>query len=239
MLIKRLELEQKLRTIKNRAHNDEQLLSNVRNWLEEDLRQDNRIDSTLTQSNTTDRNSFVFDLLDSDKIYHLDHIKTLCIAYRLRFLDSNYFKSEIPASAKRKIKEVEFVHNTNLEGFKIMAPSRLFKLEDKNDPMLFAPIGNGYYYLIHKWGRDLHPLRRWMAWPFKNMVNLLFLILLISFFATLVVPEGLFSRHSSTAEFFIIFFFVFKSITAVILFYGITLGKNFNTAIWNSKYFNA
>ena len=239
MLIKRLELEQKLRTIKNRSHNAEQLLANVKMWLAADLQQENRIEAALGKRASTNRNSFIFDLLDSDKIYHLDHIKTICIDYRLRFLDSQYFKNEIPAAAKRKIKELESAHNTNLEGFKIMAPSRLFKLEDKNDPMLFAPIGNGYYYLIHKWGGDLHPFRRWMAWPFKNMVNLLFLILFISFVSTLVVPEGLFSKHSSTAEFFIIFFFVFKSITAVVLFYGIALGKNFNPAIWNSKFFNA
>lgn len=238
MLIKRLELELRLRKIKGRANNAEQLLDNVKMWLEADLQQEDRIQATLSKSNSADRNSFVFDLLDSDKIYHLDHIKTVCIDYRLRFLDTKYFRSEIPAAAKRKIMELESAHNTNLEGFKIMAPSRLFKLEDKNDPMLFAPIGNGFYYLIHKWGRDLHPLRRWMAWPFKNMVNLLFLILLISFLSTLIVPEGLFSRHSSTAEFFIIFFFMFKSITAIVLYYGIALGKNFNPAIWNSKYFN-
>jgi hypothetical protein len=115
----------------------------------------------------------------------------------------------------------------------------LFKLADKDDPLLFAPIGNEYFYLIHKWGNDLHPLRKLLMWPFKNIVNLALIVLLTSFFATLMVPEGLFSKANSNAQFWILFFFMFKSVAAVVIFYGFALGKNFNPAIWNSKYFNA
>jgi hypothetical protein len=32
---------------------------------------------------------------------------------------------------------------------------------------------------------------------------------------------------------------MFKAIAAMVLYYGFAAGKNFNTAIWNSKYFNA
>ena len=120
-----------------------------------------------------------------------------------------------------------------------IAPSKLFKLEDKDDPLLFAPIGNGYYYLIHKWGNDLHPLRKALVWPFKGMINLTITTLVISYLLTLLVPNGLFSKSYSGAEFWVIFFFMFKSIAAVVIFYGFALGKNFNPAIWNSKYFNA
>jgi hypothetical protein len=126
-----------------------------------------------------------------------------------------------------------------MKAFKVLAPSKLFKLADKDDPVLFAPIGNGYYYLIHKWGNDLHPLRKWLVWPFKNIANLALLIVLVSYLFTMMIPEGLFSKSGSSAEFWIIFFFMFKSIAAVVLFYGFALGKNFNPAIWNSKYFNA
>ena len=54
-----------------------------------------------------------------------------------------------------------------------MAPSVLFRLEKKDDPLLFVPLGNEYYYLIHKWGNDLHPFRKALMWPFKNIWNLL------------------------------------------------------------------
>ncbi|MGI9548235.1 MAG: hypothetical protein ACR2MM_13405, partial [Flavobacteriaceae bacterium] len=134
---------------------------------------------------------------------------------------------------------LEKAHQIQLKGFKIMAPSKLFKLKDKDDPLLFAPIGNGYYYLIHKWGRDLHPLRKLFAWPFKSIVNLAFVVLLSSYFLTLMIPEELFANSVSSTEFWIIFFFMFKSLAAVVIFYGIALGKNFNPAIWDSKYFNA
>ncbi|WP_338156657.1 hypothetical protein [Robiginitalea aestuariiviva] len=184
-------------------------------------------------------NTFNFDLLDTGRIYHERHIRQICIDYRLRFLDLKYFKPALPEEAQAAISKLENTHNTRLEGLKVMAPSRLFKLEDKDDPLLMAPMGNGYYYLVHKWGNDLHPLRKWLVWPFRNVINLSLLVLLMSYLLTLLVPDGLFSKQGGMAEFWIIFFFMFKSLAAVVIFYGFALGKNFNPAIWNSKYYNA
>ena len=184
-------------------------------------------------------NHFEFDFLDTSRIYHLDQIRNICIDYRLRFLDLSYFKPELPEEAKKAISELEGIHNTRLEGMKILAPSRLFKLEDKDDPLLFVPMGNNYFYLIHKWGNDLHPLRRLLVWPFKNIANLTICVLLFSYLLTLLVPNGLFSKNNSAGEFWIIFFFMFKSVAAIVIYYGFAMGKNFNPAIWNSKYFNA
>ncbi|MBC2840727.1 hypothetical protein [Robiginitalea sp. SC105] len=184
-------------------------------------------------------NSFDFDLLESGRIYRLDQIRSICIDYRLRFLDLKYFKPRLPQSAKVAITALEAHHDTRLEGLKIIAPSRLFKLEDRDDPLLFVPLGNDYFYLVHKWGDDLHPLRRLLVWPFRNIVNLTLVVLLASYLLSLMVPGGLFSKNDSAAEFWIIFFFMFKSLAAVVIFYGFALGKNFNPAIWNSKYFNA
>ncbi|MGB3142648.1 MAG: hypothetical protein WBB24_00945 [Maribacter sp.] len=198
-----------------------------------------RIENNLSKGSRIETNAFDFDLLESSQIYHLEEIKNICIDYRLRFLDTKYFKGEIPVEGISKIKSLEREHNIELKGFKIIAPSKLFKLEDKDDPLLFAPIGNGYFYLIHQWGNDLHPLRKMLMWPFKNIVNLGVLVLLISFLATLLIPEGLFSKTSSATEFWIIYFFMFKCIASVVIFYGFALGKNFNPAIWNSKYFNS
>lgn len=188
---------------------------------------------------TLAKNQFDFDQLETSRIYHIEQIKKVCVDYRLRFLDLKYFKGELPLSANSAIEDLQNRHLTELDGLKIMAPSKLFKLKDKDDPLLFVPMGNHYYYLVHKWGNDLHPLRKLLVWPFKNMVNLVLFALLISYFVTLLVPSGLFSKTNSTAEFWIIYFFMFKWIAAVIIFYGFALGKNFNPAIWNSKYFNA
>ena len=198
-----------------------------------------RILDNLENGSVDDGNNFEFDLLDSNRIYHVNQIKNICITYRLRFLDTKYFKGRIPTKALSKIKELEKSHHLKLTGFKIMAPSKLFKLENADDPLLFAPMGNGYFYLIHKWGNDLSPFRKLFMWFFKSFENLIVLTFLVSLLATLLVPDGLFSKENSVSNFIMVLFFMFKSVAAVVLFYGFALGKNFNTAIWDSKYYNA
>jgi hypothetical protein len=181
-------------------------------------------------------NAFNFDLLDRNKIYHLEQIKKVSINYRLRFLDLKYFKNKLPESAHQDIQQLETLHETHLSGFKIMAPSALFRLEKADDPLLFAPLGNDFYYLVHKWGNDLHPLRRLMMLPFKNIWNLLGLVLAISFVVTEIMPKNLFTKSPDASTYWMLLFFNFKAIASVVLFYGFALGKNFNPAIWNNKY---
>tara|TARA_B100000378_G_scaffold204222_1_gene167584 strand:- start:47 stop:766 length:720 start_codon:yes stop_codon:yes gene_type:complete len=239
VILRGTNIEHKLQKSKNKSARSLDILDEVQQILNKDSRKDEQICKQLSSKSNTRENDFDFDLLETDKIFHIEHIKEICIDYRLRFLNSSYFKGEIPQEAISKIKQLEAAHNTKIRGFKIMAPSKLFKLEDKDDPLLFAPIGNDYFYLIHKWGNDLHPLRKLFAWPFKNIANLGLVVLLISYLVTLMVPEGLFSKKNTTAEFWIIYFFMFKCIASIVIFYGFALGKNFNPAIWKSKYFNA
>lgn len=239
MLLKRTNIEAQLSSASRQAQCERKVLEEVGEILRRESAHEQRIHGNIQKSMPVAANAFEFDLLETGRIYHLNQIREICIDYRLRFLDSKYFKSEIPAETVSRVKNLEKAHGIELKGFKILAPSKLFKLEDKDDPILFAPIGNGYFYLIHKWGNDLHPLRKWLVWPFKNVANLGLLLLAISFLATLMIPNGLFSRSNTTAEFWIVYFFMFKSIAAVVIFYGFAMGKNFNPAIWNSKYFNA
>lgn len=239
MLLEKTNLHAQLSKARAREISEEELLANIYAFLKEDFKKTERIEGKISTGSNGIENRFDIDLLETKNIFHLSQIRSICIDYRLRFLDSKYFKGTIPPEAISKIKHMEQQHGIDMEGFKIMAPSRLFKLEDKDDPLLFAPIGNNYFYLIHKWGNDLHPLRKLFVWPFKNIINLIALVFLISYLVTVLVPQGLFSKTSSSAEFWIIFFFMFKCIASVVIFYGFALGKNFNPAIWRSKYFNA
>ncbi|UII79296.1 hypothetical protein [Flagellimonas sp. CMM7] len=239
MMFKNTDIERELHLRRNKQKKELQILEEVQRILSQNIEKETNIDVVLASKNPSGSNDFDFDLLETNRIYHIDQIKEICIDYRLRFLDSRYFKGKIPKKATSSIRDLEITHNIEVKGFKIMAPSKLFKLEDKDDPLLFAPIGNDYFYLIAKWGNDLHPLRKLLVWPFKNIVNLTFFVFLISYVVALMVPNGLFSKNNSTAEFLIIFFFMFKCIASVVIFYGFALGKNFNPAIWNSKYFNA
>jgi len=236
MLLKRTNIKEQLQQLRAEEQKGEQILASVRKMLEADSVQKQQIEKNLKTKHSNVSNAFDFDLLSTDNIYHIEHIRKICIDYRLRFLDAKYFKPEIPQQALTKIKQLEKEHQIALSGFKIIAPSKLFALVDKDDPLLFAPMGNGYFYLIHKWGNDLHPFRKLFVLPFRNVINLSILVILISVLLTLLIPDGLFSKSDAASEKMVLFFFMFKCVASVVIFYGFALGKNFNPAIWNSKY---
>ncbi|MCB7480901.1 hypothetical protein [Christiangramia sediminis] len=235
----RTNIEQQLLKVRNKSTSEEKIINEVRLILAETDARDETIQQELQQGNSSDYNHFDFDLMETDRIFHLDDIYKICVNYRLRFLDSRFFKSKIPYEALMEIKELEKNHDTSLKGFKIIAPSKLFKLENADDPLLFVPIGNDYYYLVHKWGNDLHPFRKLIMWPFKTLENFVVLLLATSFLTALIIPDGLFTPQQSTTQFFMIFFFIFKWFAGLSIFYGFKMGKNFSTEIWNSKYYNA
>ena len=197
---------------------------------------ESNLDSLIKSLDIKSLNAFDFDLLATDKIYHLDQIKKVSIDYRLRFLDLKYFKNKLPQEALDTIQALESAHDTQLGSFKIMAPSALFRLEKTDDPLLFVPLGNDYYYLVHKWGNDLHPLRKVLMWPFKNIWNLMLAVFAFSWILTELTPMGLFTRTPDSSSYWMLLFFMFKAVASVVLYFGFALGKNFNPAIWNNRY---
>ncbi len=218
---------------------DSDVLDQVYKILESDAKHEFAIESNLSNSHKTRENNFNVELLETEKVFHIDDIKSICITYRLRFLDSSLFKSIIPGEAINKIKQLEKDHNTTVKGFKIMAPSKLFKLENYDDPLLFAPIGNDYYYLIHKWGNDLSIWRKWLMYPFRNLDTIIISAIIASFLIALSFPESYFHPKYKTTQFIFLFFFMFKVIGFCLIFFGVSKGKNFNNAIWDSRYINA
>lgn len=238
MVFKRTDLEIELQRLKEKTLHSDAIVKEFYKVLETASQEENRIKANTEKSFDKHQNNFQFDLLETDKIFHVEQIKTICIDYRLRFLDSKYFKGVIPTEAFHKIKKLEALHDTEIKNFKIVAPSKLFKLEDKDDPLLFAPLGNNYYYLIHKWGNDLSPFRKIKMWPYKSMINLILMVFVATFLITYVFASSMFASTNSNAEIFMIGFFVFKTIGAIVLYFGIAKGKNFNPFIWNSKYYN-
>ena len=213
-------------------------ITNIENELQAIKNKSNK-NSNLYSLNISFFNDFDIDKLKSKNIYHISDIKKICIDYRLRFLNIKYFKADIPLTAQTKLKTFKKEQKLNILDLKIMAPSKLFKLKNADDPLLFCNLGNDYFYLIDKWGNDLSFFRKISMWPFKSLTNILFFIAFLSLLATLIIPKGIFVyENSPNAEFFITYLFMLKSIVAVVLFFGFSLGKNFNKAIWNRKYFN-
>jgi len=194
------------------------------------------LEEFLKNLNIKKQNKFNIDLLDKSKIYHLKQIKNICINYRLRFLDLKYFKNKLLKNALYQIKLIEKTHNCSLSRFKVMAPSKLFKLVNTDDPLLFIPIGNDYYYLIHKWGNNLKSLRKLVMWPLKNIRNLFITIFVITLLLTWITPQNLFTKKPSASTFLMLYLFNLKAVMFIFFFYGISMGKNFNKFIWNSKH---
>ncbi len=236
-----LDIEKKLRESKEVPSSEELrgFLDEI--WLDQHL-SNVSILMRIKEKPREDTNVNYFDSkkINPENVFFLEEIKNICIDYRLRFLSTYYFKGDIPHEALLKIKELECLHDTSYEGFKIMAPSKLFKLSNADDPLLFIPINDNYYYLVHKWGKDLAWYRKAWAWCFKSMENLLTVCLIVSLLLTSLIPEGMFFPAKNPSIGFVIeFLFMFKSVIAIVIYYAFAKGKNFNTAIWDSKYFNA
>ncbi|MDT0687102.1 hypothetical protein [Autumnicola psychrophila] len=233
------DIQKKLLRSRNKRISEEKILQQVQDILKATENHNDVILESLKDGSSIDRNSFNFDHLESNRIFHISDIEKICVIYRLRFLSTKYFKGNIPHEAISEIRRLEQQHDTSLKGFKILAPSKLFKLKNADDPLLMAPMGNDYYYLIHKWGNDLSPFRKIFMWPFRTFENFAIVLIIGSFLLALLVPDGMFSPRQTTAEFFIIFFFMFKWVAGLAIFFGIKKGKNFSSEIWNSKYYNA
>jgi len=238
-MFEKTNLETQLYRTRDKRTTPEDLLREVSAVLEDNAKQREAISEKLKTASDED-NSFNLDLLETERIFHIEDIKKLCVTYRLRFLDSRFFKGEMPEEAISKIRQLECDHDTPLSGFKIVAPAKRLKLENADDPLLFVPIGNDYYYLVHKWGNDLHPFRKLLMWPYKNFENLVFTVFLLSILLTAMTPMKLFTHGEVTMqEYFLMFLFMFKAVGGIVLYYGFAKGKNFNGAIWDSKYYNA
>ncbi len=215
--------------------NENDFLREVVQILEQNENERTQIKQSLSSQSSTIANAFRFDALETNRIFHVNQIQKLCIDYRLRFLDSHLFKNAIPEEAISKINALEKEHGIYVSGFKIVAPSKTFDLESYDDPLLFAPIGNGYYYLIHQWGNDVSWLRKWKFKPVKNIENFLIFSLLVSILIAIVTPETNLSKQIPMAS-AIVFLFAFKSVVAVALYYFFMMGKNFNSEIWNREF---
>ena len=239
MLLDKINLQRELESYRKKEVSEEDILEQVKSFLQAEVDRDREILERVQEGSTSKGNHFNPDLLIPGKVFHISHIKNMCVNYRLRFLDTKYFKAGFPAEAVSEIKALEKIHNTSLHGFQIVAPSKNFRLKNADDPLLFAPIENGYYYLIHKWGTDLNPFRKILMWPLKNIENLLVFTIIFSFVLTFFLRAVFFSQYQATSEFIMLFLFSFKSMVGLLVFYGVALGKNFSSGIWNSNYFNA
>ena len=221
------------------------LLNEVKELLKHARQSDDAILSRLREGKT--KQTFVEPIAINENelkyIFNLSQIKNVCINYRLRFLDPKLFKGDFPYEAIVKIREFEDRTGKEIKEFKLMAPSKMFKLLDPDkDPLLFANIGNGNYYLIHQWGNDLAWYRKYLVWPFRNLKNIIFTLLTLALLVTFFLPSSLIIQESKMvgqAYLGKMIFFLLFTLGLFGLTLRISLGsdKNLNELDWDNRFF--
>ena len=101
----------------------EELIAEVGAILEEEQKHDDILRAMVLSSVGAKENRI--PRLDPDRIFLEEEIRTLCIRYRLRFLDGGRFKGELPMQAVYELRRLEARANGPVRGFKIMAPAGL------------------------------------------------------------------------------------------------------------------
>lgn len=232
------------RKIKHAKHED-RVIDEVYSILNRDLFHEKKVLSNLTLYNRS------FEQIDEDDADVLDifaekDIKEICIAYRLRFIDSQFYKKEIPYAAILKIKDLNVRYRKDLKGFKILAPIESFRSDGKEkELLLLAPTNNGNYCLIYKWGSPLNRNRKLLFWPLRRFENLLITVVLVTALITMSLPPDLmlmrmmsltseidlsyWSMHRLAAYFHILI--VNMGFTAYLTF---AFTNNFSSASWNT-----
>jgi len=237
-MFSKINIENELTKYRSKRIEEKDILEEVSLIFEENEKKRQTILSELKSKPSGEPAQFQVDLLKAENIFHISEIRRICSVYRLRFLDSRYFKADFPEEAVSKIRDLEKEHQIQIKNFKIIAPAKMMKLKSADDPLLFSSLGNGYYYLIHKWGKDLHPLRKWLVWPFRSLENLVFFIFLLSLTTILIIPMEALTQNPTLGEYIFLFLYVFTAICGLTIFYGFSWGKNFNAIIWNSRFYN-
>lgn len=227
-------LREKLMSV--RKSDECEILAQVEALLEENQRHREAILANLSRPSQL-INPLKFDLLETDRIFHLGHIRKICIDYRLRFLESSQFRQGFPPEAISAIRQLEQQHGITLSGFRIAAPAKAFSLDNYNDPLLFVPIGNGYYYLVHQWGRDLSAARKWLVYPLRSLGWFTVFCLALTAIVTWILPTNQMGEKIPMAG-TIIFLFAFKSLFFVLMWGFFMTGRQFNAQAWDSRFYN-
>lgn len=217
----------------------QRLMNHVHDLLETEAEKERKI---LQRLRSGGEGTYNIELMESGEIFSIEEIKAICIRFRLRFLESNFFKSQYPYEAIQKIKSLEAKLGEEIKSFHIIAPEKAFELENINkDPLLFAAAGNGKYYLIHQWGTDLAWYKRFLSWPLQNFKTFfIFLWLACAAFAFLL-PTSILQVFSFSSEMYLriwLTIHTFIGMLGLSLWAGLSYDKTFSSMNWNSKYYN-
>ena len=212
-----------------------EFLDEVYGLLDQEQKQDDVIRAVVLSS----RGKHAVELRDPepDRTFTAEVIKELCIKYRLRFLDGGLFKGPLPNGAVYAVRQLERRVGGPVHAFRIMAPAERFKLCDSEvDPLLFVPLGDDRYYLVHKWGKDLSFLRVIQGLPVRTPLHLAATVLLVALLLTLMVPSDWMTVWQINRP--LLFVWNALVISSFTVFGWFAFFGQFSSENWNSRYFN-
>ncbi|MEX2379880.1 MAG: hypothetical protein WD530_04015 [Vicingaceae bacterium] len=227
MSFSKIDLEQEFSKVKSKEGVNG-LMEEIYQQLKQEYEADKAVEERIFASNATLPNVLPSDL---DQIFREDQIRDICIKYRLRFLDTSVFKSNIPTEAISKVKDLEQKWGVELKRFKIVAPQSLFDLEDPDaDPLLFAQLTDNRYYLIHKWGGELNAFRSLLAFPLRSFMHLFWTLLGLALLFSALVPTPTLGLK------LFLWIHSFIAFCALACVYVLGMRQNFSSESWNSKF---
>ncbi len=217
------------------------LMREVQSALKQGKQADEYVLSRLRSAPKPGKSNINVELLEKNRIFSEDDIKSICVKYRLRFLDSKYFKmEELPYDAVVAVKNLEKHLGEEVNHLKIMGAAKFFKLEDiHKDPLLFARIDETNYYLIHKWGKDFAWYNKIIAYPFRSIITLFISMAVIGLPIVFLLPLLLFHTSKEVQYYQMLYLAAFTIYSFfVMVFGGFTFYKKFSKVCWNSPCFN-
>lgn len=213
------------------------VMSEVHKILNDDLFIEKRILENLGHYNASFHLLEEEDL-DPNDLFSLPQIKQICVIYRLKFLDSKFYKPEIPYISLLKIKGLNDRFTKELKDFKIVAPAECFlDLNGTGDSILFAKTVHNNYYLVHRWGNTLPWYRRLKYWPLRNFERLFLTVICFTLLVALSLPirwvtldhhASYWSGYRAAAFFHLLIFNM--GVTVYVTF---AFTKNFSSSVWN------
>jgi hypothetical protein len=221
---------------KTRSSTDALLLEAEKLLLEERFNEKNIL-SNLQSYNQS------FGLLDEDGIntaliFTHNEIKSSCIKYRLRFLDTQTYTGEFPYEAILKIKDLNALQGKKLQEFKLLSTKQKFSnLSNEEEALLFCKTVYGNYYLIHRWGKPLASNHGVKSFPMRNFECLLVCLLVLTAVISLLIPNKYLTTDVH-ADYFSMyrtacFFHVLIIVVGFTVFYLFGRNKSFSVSNWD------
>jgi hypothetical protein len=180
-------------------------------------------------------------VLDEERIFSIKDIKSVCVDYRLSFLNKKKYKADLPYDVQIKSLAFEIEHGKVIS-FKILTEAPNFVSKSPNTQhLIFVELNKNEYYFIQKWGNEYSKYRKLVAMPYKNVEFLFTYILFLALIITLITPTDYLTTIPNIGYFSMIriayFFWCIVLLSATFVYYIVGLRKGLNNTKWDNPTF--